>query len=476
MSKQVSAKTRIKKWSLFTLRWGIAVVGIWYVVRNISLHDTVWVQDSVSKRPVSARVVGPIDDSQATFNILIPDGSGRVVTLKRTELLSRSADVGEKIEIVDADQNRSTVEVLALHVTDDPLPGKWPVLVGPPRTVVQKYFNSTPPGNVFTIDSAQIVKRKADMPYPLVDIGMKRIVAQADGKYLILAVLVFPLIFVLASVRWAILIRILGIQIRLARTFALTMVGLFYNNFMPGSTGGDLIKAYYASKNTPKRTQVILSVVIDRVIGLLALILLGGTMSAIHWEIPQCRKIAIASAAIIGLTIVGLTVYYVPALRRITGLDFILRKMPMQKQVRSAMEALDLYGQRPGLMLGTLMLSIPVHIIVVISAMCAGKAFGLPLEAKYYWVVVPVVVLSGAIPISPQGAGVMEFFAILLTRKWGCTVTHAFLLTMSIRLVQMLWNLSGVIFVFRGGYAAPKEVKIDDPDAPGLPPPSAVVL
>jgi uncharacterized protein (TIRG00374 family) len=252
----------------------------------------------------------------------------------------------------------------------------------------------------------------------------------------------------------------LGLQITASRAFALTMVGQFYNNFMPGSTGGDLLKAYYASKNTPKRTQVILSVLIDRIVGLLALIILGGTMAALQWHIPQCRKIALASAGIITLVALGLIVFYTP-LRKLTGLNFILKKLPMQKQVNSAVAALELYGQRPWLMLGTLLMSFPVHVTCIISAMLAGKAFGLPLEAKYYWVVVPVVVLSGAIPISPQGAGVMEFFAILLTKKWGCTVTHAFLLTMSIRLVQMLWNLSGAFFVLRGGYHAPKDPEKD---------------
>jgi hypothetical protein len=72
-------------------------------------------------------------------------------------------------------------------------------------------------------------------------------------------------------------------------------------------------------------------------------------------------------------------------------------------------------------------------------------------------VVVPVVVLSGSIPISPQGAGVMEFFAILLTKSKGCTVSEAFALTMSIRLVQILWNLTGGLFVLRGGFHTPTE-------------------
>ena len=67
------------------------------------------------------------------------------------------------------------------------------------------------------------------------------------------------------------------------------------------------------------------------------------------------------------------------------------------------------------------------------------------------------VVLAGAIPISPQGAGVMEFFAINLTKQHGVSVGEAFALTMSIRVVQMLWNLTGGFFVFRGGYHSPSE-------------------
>ena len=80
-----------------------------------------------------------------------------------------------------------------------------------------------------------------------------------------------------------------------------------------------------------------------------------------------------------------------------------------------------------------------------------------------------VIVLAGSIPISPQGAGVMEFFAILLTKRQGCTVSQAFALTMSIRLVQILWNLTGGIFVLRGGFHTPtqdeqKSLEIDEPD------------
>jgi len=244
----------------------------------------------------------------------------------------------------------------------------------------------------------------------------------------------------------------------------LNMVGAFYNTFMPGSTGGDLLKAYYASKHTDHRTRAVLSVIIDRVIGLVALIIMGGVMASIqYWRSPSpddpatrdCRRVAIGSGLIMLAVIGGMMVFFTPLLRRLFGVDYILSKLPMQKLVQNAIQVMKIYKRRPALVIWALIITFPVHITVVISAMLAGKAFGLPLPSLYYFVVVPVVVLVGAIPISPQGAGVMEFFAINLTKQYGMTVGQAFALTMAIRIVQMFWNLTGGVLVFRGGYHAP---------------------
>ena len=158
-----------------------------------------------------------------------------------------------------------------------------------------------------------------------------------------------------------------------------------------------------------------------------------------------------------------------------SGVDFVLKRLPMQAQIEKALHTMELYRRRPGLALAMLVMTFPVHATVIMAATYAGKAFGLPLTSGYYWVVVPVVVLAGSIPISPQGAGVMEFFAILLTSRQGCTVSQAFALTMSIRLVQIFWNLWGGIFVLRGGYHAPtvkEQESIENDDADDSPPKS----
>ncbi|MCD6406216.1 MAG: flippase-like domain-containing protein, partial [Planctomycetes bacterium] len=76
----------------------------------------------------------------------------------------------------------------------------------------------------------------------------------------------------LASLRWKSLLGAQGIRIGFWRTLELTYLGLFCNNFMPGLTGGDVVKAYYASKLTStKKTNAVVTVFLDRLIGLVML-------------------------------------------------------------------------------------------------------------------------------------------------------------------------------------------------------------
>jgi uncharacterized protein (TIRG00374 family) len=346
---------------------------------------------------------------------------------------------------------------------------------GAGRAVQQLLLKDPDRDGGLVVDPLQLVDAdRLTVASPYVEVGIKRLVREADRKYLLAAILLLPLSYVLTSVRWHLLLESLGIRLSFARSLVLNLVGAFYNAFMPGTTGGDLIKAYYAAKQTTEfRTRAVLSVLIDRVIGLMALILVGGAMAAYQWHIPDCRRVAILSALITGAVFVGLVVFYSRRLRRWTGLDFVLRRLPMQRQVQKAVAAMEIYRDRPTPLLIALLLSMPVHVTSILSATFAGWAFRLPMPVFYYWVVVPVVALVGAIPISPQGAGVMEFFAVELTRRHGVTVGQAFVLVMSIRLIQVFWNLVAGAFVLRGGYHAPTDTEQEALEAEGESAPSA---
>jgi uncharacterized protein (TIRG00374 family) len=463
---------KAKKVIKFVLRWGIAVAGIGWVISNISLYNRVLVRHPSNGRPTPVRLAGEANEEARSFAVHWPFDLQDGTILKhipRSDLFVRSDR--DQIKIRNDDGSERMVEVLGLQVTNNPDPARWPLLVAKPRTIWMKYTGGDWGDRPELIAAARVPDYAIRVPYPIIDTGLGPMTGQAFGNhpfYLILAVLVFPITFIITTFRWNMLLKALQINMSLSRTFVINMVGAFYNTFLPGSTGGDVLKAYYAAKQTTAyRTRAVMSVIIDRIIGLLALVIMGGSAATFqyltsHQDDPatrKCGQVALGSAAIIGVTVLGLVLLYNRTLRRISGLDFILKRLPMQTQVQKALDTMDLYRRHWLAVVVAILMTLPVHGAVVLSATFAGMAFGLPMPWPYYWVAVPVIVLSGSIPISPQGAGVMEFFAILLTRSHGVTISQAFALTMSIRVVQILWNLTGGIFVLRGGFHAPTKAE-----------------
>lgn len=450
----------LRKWALFVLRWTIAAAGIIWVVAQLSWRDHVTILDQ-SSRPVQAAVVGSAAEDASTFTILDPY-TGKQSTVDRSQLVN-PVEKPRTLEVRLPGELRN-VQLLALDLGADL------------RTVQRLLIENRQTLQGQWIDPGQVVGGfKLQIPRPRVQVGLGTLVAQADALLLWGSVAIFPITFILTSIRWYMLLKGLGIFLTRGRTFVLNMVGAFYSTFMPGVTGGDVLKAYYASKQTLLRTHAVVSVLVDRAIGLMALVLLGGAMAT--WQLltgsPEDPAMAVYGQVAIGAAVVlagacfCLAVLGQSTVRRSLGLDWILRRLPMQRQVQRVIEAMRIYRNRPGLILVTLLITFPVHITVILSALMAGKAFDLPLSTYFYFVAVPVIVLAGSMPLTPQGAGVMEFFAVALTQRHGATVSQAFLLAMAIRLVQILWNLTGGIFVFRGGYHVPttqEQNEMEEPD------------
>ena len=102
-----------------------------------------------------------------------------------------------------------------------------------------------------------------------------------------------PIALSLQLFRWFILIRALDLPFSLRNTFRLGMVGVFYNTFLPGSVGGDLLKAYFIAKEHPERkARAIATVIADRALGLFGLILFVAALGSLAWAGGDARIIA----------------------------------------------------------------------------------------------------------------------------------------------------------------------------------------
>jgi uncharacterized protein (TIRG00374 family) len=100
---------------------------------------------------------------------------------------------------------------------------------------------------------------------------MVQALRNAEYRWVMMGVLAYGVVEAAAAFRWHILLKVQQIYLSAPRLAGLFFIGLFYNQFLPGGTGGDIIKSYYLLKETPDRKAgALLAVVFDRFIGLVA--------------------------------------------------------------------------------------------------------------------------------------------------------------------------------------------------------------
>ena len=246
--------------------------------------------------------------------------------------------------------------------------------------------------------------------------ALRDAITQADWRWLVAGVCAYGLFELLAGVRWQILLRVQGIRISWTRMYGLLMVGLFFSLFIPGGTGGDLVKGYYLLKEAPvgRKTSAALSVVMDRLLGLLGVAILTGTITALRWEWltsdPVAKNYIYTGIGVLGVCVSGMALAgIVSALRLIHRLP---EKLPGRNFLATLSGAYALYGRAWLATLGAIVISIAAHAAHYTTFVCASRAMDMsgprtPSALELYSAL-PVIETVAALPITPGGLGTRE--------------------------------------------------------------------
>lgn len=220
-----------------------------------------------------------------------------------------------------------------------------------------------------------------------------------------------------ASWRWQILLAVQKVRIPRWECYKLNLIGLFFNYVMPGGVGGDVVKAFYIVKDHPhNRMGAGISVLLDRVMGLYAMILLAITSLMFHYsEVminSQLKAILQGLVALFVLFTVGLLLAFSNQFRQ-WGWKKYLESSKVGQKIISAYEAIHSYSQHRKILVQTVILSLITQILVIFLIAWLGSQLGFTeTSLGVYFSVVPLGFMVTAIPISPAGVGVgqMAFF------------------------------------------------------------------
>ena len=280
------------------------------------------------------------------------------------------------------------------------------------------------------------------------------------------------LLVLLTAVRWHWLVRAVDLDLPFRSSLRLTFVGAFFNQAVPGSTGGDVVKAYYAAKETNGPTRAVVSVFVDRFIGLFGLVLLA---AAVLFLPPHLEGEAIPRqlVTIVLLCVVAAAlVFGVRRIRRGLGVSKLLRMLPFQPVIEEAQQAVRLYRGRPGPVLAALGLSVFNHAGIATLVWALGQALGLEsLGLTTCLALVPVCNLMSAIPLLPGGWGVGEWAFAFFFGQVGIPATEAVGLSVIYRLSMLFVSLPGGLlwFAWRDTTPPDKIRRVVDEAVPPLP-------
>ncbi len=290
--------------------------------------------------------------------------------------------------------------------------------------------------------------------------GLRTLLRQADGRSLAAALAVLAPVPFLLAVRLAWLLRANGVAIGLWRAVAVTFAGLFANFVLPGQTGGDVVKAVYLARDTHRRHEAATVVFFDRVLGLMCVVLLSGVMLLANWRDPAVRGWGRTIGLAFVVILVPCVLYFSATVRRLLGRTGLLERLPLREHLRRVDQAVLAYRNHRGVVVRAMLLTWVLQAVSIVSTYFAGRALGVVGDSdarsiQVYFVYVPLCWMAGALPISPQGLGVLEAaYTQFLWKTAGFgSAEGAAMLSMLTRVLNLAWALPGVAVYLRSGRA-----------------------
>ena len=252
--------------------------------------------------------------------------------------------------------------------------------------------------------------------------------------------------------RWNLLLRAQHVEVP-ARTLSESFwIASFFNNFLPSNIGGDVVRIADTSKPAGSKTLATTVVLVDRLLGLFALLTvaaIGAALSrSLEVEVPGRWWLEVAALA---AAAVAIPVFAVPRLLdsalapvRALGHPWVLERSALLQ------DAFARFRARPSSLVGALAGALVVQVVIVLFYALAARSLAVPLPLFLAGVLVPVAMAVQMAPVSINGFGVREAVFSFFFVRFGLGVEAAVAVSLLGTALVMLFSMGGgALFLMR---------------------------
>jgi len=273
-----------------------------------------------------------------------------------------------------------------------------------------------------------------------------RTLSRVSIGYILIAVAVLGIDRLLMGYKWALLVRTTGTKLGL---FAATRIYLICGAIglvLPATVGLDAARIYWISREGMKGGMATASVVVERILGVLALgvtalVSSGIFLAVIRDAAPQLLVVAAVLASVVATV----------SLVSVLNMQLLLRRLPLsalpdrlKRVVTSIGEALGAYRKHKSTLVYVFFLSLVEQTPHIVVAYLVALSLGLGIGLIECLAVFPLVMLLDRIPISFDGLVIREGALIVLFGMAGVAAAETLALAVMIRVAQYVYMALGL--------------------------------
>lgn len=273
--------------------------------------------------------------------------------------------------------------------------------------------------------------------------------------WLLAALAVYGLSAFGGALQWSWLLRRAGITAPAGEVRRLYFIGLFFNNFLPANVGGDAWKIVDLGRQERRHLGVFCATLLDRIIGLLALTLVGSLVLAVASgvQIPLPRR-ALLLPAILVLLASGLALLLSRRLgERLPRVVAAMGLGGLAERLARLVAEFGLYRPHVRWLNGLVVFSVGVQFLRLATHLLVARGLGYdldPTQDVQLMVLIPLLAMVLMLPVTINGIGLRESVSAGLLTWSGLAAPHAVGMEVAAYLVQVVFSLQGGVLLWLG--------------------------
>ena len=283
--------------------------------------------------------------------------------------------------------------------------------------------------------------------------------SRANAIYLALALALYMAAIFIGAVKWQLLARALNMRASLGALLTYSLVGLFFGNLLPSNVGGDVVRAYGLMRASGQREAAGVSVLVDRLMGLVAFLgaaVVMAVIAAITLARGELEQIEIATVIAATVFIAASTLLFSRRVGQRVKFIFDWRAFaPLRPMAQRVYGALQVYRTSYRALALNVALSALIVVVTTLVWYSVARALNLDVPLFYFFLFNPLIAFVLLIPISFNGLGPKEATAVFFFGLVGVPSELALALSLIFHLIIVLSSLPGGVLWWRERALAP---------------------